>query len=167
MGMKSPPSYPDAKATNTFEQGLEFQDFVIDVLCRELGLVVSNYSSRRWQFEAGENKQGIEIKLDNRMLETGNVSIEIGEKSRVSRNYYVPSGIMRDDNSWLYIQGNYELLFIFAKRILVQLYRAKRYPVYELPTIRKFHMPLADAEKYAAKLIDLRQGTTTTGGVLM
>ncbi|MEW6016479.1 MAG: hypothetical protein AB1760_00230 [Pseudomonadota bacterium] len=150
------PSYPDSKNPRSFEDGLEFQDFVADTLCRELGLAISNFSSRRYQYRFGENKQGIEIKLDRRMLETGNVSIEVGEKSRASNANYVPSGILRNDNSWLYVQGNREMFFIFSKKRLVDLYNTNRYRVDELPTIRRFLMPLADAMKHAEKVMDFR-----------
>ena len=36
-------NYPDAKRKTTFEEGLEFQDFVADILRREMGLVITNY----------------------------------------------------------------------------------------------------------------------------
>lgn len=150
------PSYPDSKNPKSFEDGLEFQDFVADALCRELGLAISNFSSRRFQYTVGENKQGIEIKLDKRMADTGNVSIEVGEKSRADNPRYVPSGILREDNSWLYVQGCKELLFIFSKKRLVDLYNSKRYRVDELPTIRRFLMPMADAMRHAEKVLDFR-----------
>lgn len=148
------PAYPDGKRPTLFEEGLEFQDFVIDILCRELGLAVSNYSSRKWQWNVGENKQGIEIKLDTRMLETKQLSIEVGEKTKKENPNYAPSGILRNDNAWLYIQGNKEKLFIFAKSILVGLYRSNRYQVHEKATIKTFYLPIDDAHKYAAKVID-------------
>jgi len=149
--------YPDCKDTNSFESGLQFQDFVLDTLLSNLGIAISNYTSRKWQFEVGENRQGIEIKLDRRILETGNVSIEVAEKSRADANKeYAPSGIFRDDNSWLYIQGNWHILFIFPKNILKHLYWSGRYKVDEYPTIKRFLMPIEDARKYAAKVIEIK-----------
>jgi hypothetical protein len=146
-------NYPDSKNKNSFQNGMEFQDFVADVLRREMGIVISNYSSAKYQFNVGENRQGIEIKLDKRILETGNISIEIAEKSKEKLLEYTPSGIMRNDNSWLYLQGNYDILFIFAKKILISLYNARKYRIDDLPTIRRFLLPLQDAEKYAAKVL--------------
>ena len=147
------PIYKDGKRKTLFEEALEFQDFVADVLRKELGLVITNYTSRKWQFNVGENRQGIEIKLDTNILKTGNVSIEIGEKSRKELKEYTPSGILRNDNSWLYIQGNYDVVFIFAKRVLLLLYNSGRYRIDCLPTLRRFLMPVRDAEKYAAKIL--------------
>jgi len=63
MAPKSPPTYPDSPVPDSFERGLEFQDFVVDVLREQLGMVITNYQSQRFQFGAGENKQGIEIKV--------------------------------------------------------------------------------------------------------
>lgn len=146
------PMYPDGKRKTLFEEALEFQDFVADVLRKELGIVITNYASRKWQFNVGENRQGIEIKLDTRILETGNVSIEIGEKSRKEIKEYSPSGILRNDNSWLHIQGNYDIIFIFAKKMLLLLYNSGRYRIDNLPTLRRFLMPISDAERYAAKV---------------
>ncbi len=156
MEIKSDVIYPDSKDPSSFESGLQFQDFVIDLLIRELGLAVSSYSSKRWQIEQGESRQGVEIKLDRRILETGNVSIEVGEKGKASNWQFVPSGILRYDNTWLYIQGNPEIVFIFPKAFLIQLYKTGRYRVDELPTIRRFLMPFKDAEKYAAKVFRKR-----------
>jgi hypothetical protein len=82
MNCKEYPYYPDAKRPTGFEEALKYQDFVVDLLLKEIGLAVTNYSSRYYQLKYGENKQGIEIKLDLRMTDTGNVSIEVAEKSR-------------------------------------------------------------------------------------
>jgi len=145
--------YPDAKRSTTFQEGLEYQDFIADVLRREIGIVITNYSSKKYQFNVGENRQGIEIKLDNRILETGNVSIEVGEKSKKELVDYTPSGILRNDNSWLYIQGNYKIAFIFSVKMLRLLYNSGKYAIDELPTIRRFLMKIEDAKKYAAKVL--------------
>jgi len=147
-------NYPDSKDKDSWESGLEFQDFVADLFHDKLGLTITNYQSRRYQFEKGENKQGIEIKLDRDILGTNNVSIEIAEKSRANLPQYTPSGIYRTDNSWLYVQGNFKIVFVFAKSILILLHKSGRYPDKEKPTIRKFHLPISDARKYAAAVIE-------------
>lgn len=108
-----------------------------------------------YQFGTGENKQGIEIKLDNDVTDTNKISIEIAEKSKASNSEYVPSGIYRNDNSWLYIQGNPKMIFIFSKNILRLLHRSGRYHDDTLATLKRFLMPIADARKYAAKVIEV------------
>jgi hypothetical protein len=151
---KLPPKYPDSPDGDSFERGIEFQDYVAELFHDKLGMTITNYQSRRYQFGNGENKQGIEIKLDRDILGTNNVSIEIAEKSRADLPQYTPSGIYRPDNSWLYVQGNYKIVFIFAKSTLILLHQSGRYPDKEKPTIRKFHLPVADARKYAAVVIE-------------
>lgn len=148
------PSYPDAKRPSTYREGVEFQDFV----CKELAkrhVILQNLSSQKYQFSIGENLQGFEIKLDNRCTETGRLSIEVAEKTAAANATFVPSGIFRRDNSWLYIHGNYQLFFVFARNILQLLAGTKRYKFHDLPTIKKFYMPIEDAKKYAALTVDL------------
>ena len=153
------PNYPDGDRSTLFEEALEFQDFVVDLFLKEIGIPISNYSSRYFQFNKGENPQGIEIKLDKRILETGNVSIEVAEKSRADLENWTPSGIMRNDNTWLYVQGNKEIVFIFSKKILKGIYEARYKDKVWMPkkTIKTFLMPITDAEKYAAKVIKINK----------
>lgn len=165
MATRSEPSYPDAKRPTTFEEGLLYQDFVVQQLAERLGLNVQVYSSLRYQLQRGESIQGIEIKLDILCTETGRLSIEIAEKARADMPTFVPSGIFRNDNTWLYIQGNYQRLYVFPKKLLQRVYYghfARLFPraipkpkVIELPTIRKFYLDLKDADWLAAKILAL------------
>ena len=45
------------------EKGLQFQDFITDVLIKELGISLSTYNSKKFQYNKGENKQGFENKI--------------------------------------------------------------------------------------------------------
>lgn len=103
---------------NCFNKGLEYQDFIMQKLLDNLGIPISNFSSKKYQFSYGENLQGIEIKYDDKYKNTGNIYIEVAEKSNPNNKEYIPSGIMRNDNSWLYAIGDYSILFIFGIQIL-------------------------------------------------
>ena len=151
------PSYPDADRESVFEDGLKYQDFIVDLLLKELGIAVSNYASKYYQHNYGESRQGIEIKLDARISDTGNVSIEVAEKSRASNELWIPSGIMRADNTWLYVQGNYKTVFIFGKKTMQQLYLARYADKVwtPKPTIRTFLLPVPEADKYSLKRFEL------------
>lgn len=157
------PSYPDAKRTTVFAEGVEFQDFVCHQLALRHHIILQNLASRKYQYAIGENLQGFEIKLDTRCVETGRLSIEIAEKSRADMPHWTDSGIYRDDNSWMYIQGNHQVFFVFQKNILRMLHQSasRRYEVAEKPkdrpTIRTFYLPWRDAERYSAKMIDTRK----------
>ena len=146
-------NYPDCKDPNSLESGHEFQDFVCDELAK-YNIILQNLSSKKYQFNVGENLQGFEIKLDRPCTETNRLSIEVAEKSKASNLIWVESGIYRTDNSWLYIQGNYQILFLFFKNFLQQLHRSGKFDLDEIPTLKKFYLPFKDARKYAGKVIE-------------
>jgi len=151
LEMKSQPNYPDAKHSDTYTIGMEFEDFVRDK-CSEIGLILQRFSSFKYQLERGDGRLD-EIKLDSRCTDTGRLSIEIAEKSKAANPSFVSSGIYADSDFWLYIQGNEHIIFIFPRNILKLLHKTGRYKEHELPTIKKFYLPMADALKYAAKVI--------------
>ena len=136
------------------EQGLQFQDFVTDIVFKELFLPISTYQSQKYQLK-GENKQGIEIKFDNRFKDTSNLYIEVSEKSNANNVKFIKSGIYRHDNTWLYIIGNYSILYIFGKNILKLMYESKKYKEVSIPTSNGFLIPEHDANKYALKIINI------------
>jgi hypothetical protein len=141
---------------DSFEIGNEFQDFVCIELAKE-SIILQNINSKKFQYETGENLQGFEIKYDARCTgdkktnATDQLSIEIAEKTNAGNIDYIDSGIYRSDNSWLYIQGNYMMFWIFAKKVLQLLHKSGRYREHELPTIKKFYLSIEDADKYCAK----------------
>lgn len=155
-------SYPKENSgyDNSLEKGNMFEDFVCIELAKN-NIILQNINSKKFQYETGENLQGFEIKYDarctgcNNTMATNQLSIEIAEKSKADNIYFVPSGIYRSDNSWLYIQGNYHQFWIFSKSILILLHKTNRYKEHELPTVRKFYLPLLDADRYCAKKIIL------------
>ena len=102
------------------QKGHEYQDFVVDRLLRE-GIFIGVYSSRKWQMDKGESASGVEIKFDGKWQKTGNLYIEVAEKSNAFNPYYVDSGIMRNDNSWLYLIGDYDSAFLFSIKQLKQI----------------------------------------------
>ncbi len=103
-----------------FQAGSKFEDFVCDELFKR-GLTVVCYQSREYQFKVGENRAGIEIKFDRNYHKTGNCYIETEERTNTAYNW-TKGGIFRKDNSWLYIVGNYQNIFIFSKKQLQDLY---------------------------------------------
>lgn len=149
--------------TDSLEIGVEFQDFVIELLANRLGLVLSIFQSKKYQYNMGETVQGVEIKYDARSTgdctyyendQTDNVVIEIGEKTNKGNLEFVNSGILRGDNTWIYIVGNYHQIWIFSKKMLLLLYKSGRYrEVVTLPTVKNMMLPVLDADKYCAKKI--------------
>ena len=128
------------------DQGLKYQDFVVEKLY-EIGLPVISYSSKEYQNTVGENKAGIEIKNDTNFRETGNFYIETAEKSDAENANFVPSGIYRNDNTWLYLIGDYETIFVFSKKQLLLLHKCGKMKEVEISTSRGFLLPVVEAEK--------------------
>lgn len=134
-----------------FEKGLEYQDFVSDKL-HDIGWSLNCYSSKKYQFEKGESRSGIEIKLDNQFKRTRNLYIEYAEKSNPNNKIYVPSGIERKDNSIIYCIGNYDIIYVFAKNWLKQFKNTEVKHVMT-KTSKGYLFPEDMAQKYAIATI--------------
>jgi hypothetical protein len=102
--------------------------------------------------------QGIEFKFDKCFQVTGNLWIEIAERHNPDIPYS-DSGIFKKDNSWLYCIGNYYVIYIFPKNLLILLYNSRRYPVIEnnLMTSKGFLLSKGDADIYAANKIEVKR----------
>jgi len=156
--------YPDAPdGADTLKEGIAFQRHVHRIL-NPWGFTTWDHDDKRLQYTLGENPQGFEIKLDKRCFSrdpaknpTGRLSIEIAEKTRRANADWIDSGILRTDNSWLYVQGNYEIVFVFPKNWLLRFYCAKVTPAdchEHNGTVRKFYIPLTTALVGAALVLD-------------
>jgi hypothetical protein len=134
------------------ERGLVFQDFVYEILARH-GIMTVAYGSKLFQHRLGENKAGIEIKFDDKLVDTGNLWIETAEKSSPARPEYVPSGIQRECVE--YVIGNYDELYRFSTTLLRRMWKSGRYHEREngLKTSLGFLLPREDAEKFATQIL--------------
>ena len=132
-----------------------YQDFVVDAAWNLLGLAIVQYSSETYQRIVGESRTGVEIKHDERFGKTGNLWIEVAEKAFPRDGPYVPSGIYRQDNTWLYCIGDYNTIFFFAKTLLRALHASGRWSIMENNTYTSegFLLAAGDAEKYAAVIL--------------
>jgi len=134
------------------KEGLHFQDFVIEQLYN-IGLPIISYSSKEYQHLIGENKAGIEIKRDGKFKETGNIYIEVAEKSNPRYSNFISSGIYRNDNAWLYLIGDESIIYIFSKKHLAVYGERGLFKEVQTPTSRGFLIPIDKAEKLAIKII--------------
>jgi hypothetical protein len=129
-------------------------------MIQNYGIVLSIFSSKKYQHEIGESMQGIEIKYDIKSTETGNIYIEIGEKAEPREGEYYPSGIYANDNSWLYFIGNYEILYVFSKKQLQTIFAKKFYyrriEHNETKTSEGYLLNKEQAEKYCILKINFQ-----------
>ena len=149
---ESQKKYNNGYYKQQLEIGLRFQDVVTKELYQR-GIVIVGYSSRYFQNNEGENMLGAEIKRDAIFRKTGNLYIEVAEKTHPDNATYINSGIHREDNSWLFVIGDEQTIYIFSTKYLVML--QSRYKTVETPTSRGFLMPLVEAEKYCIRKIDM------------
>jgi len=133
----------------------EYQDFIMHQLYMR-GIVVLCFSSKKYQYAIGENIMGAEIKFQKRYKDYGSFAIEMEEKSNPANPNFVPSGIYRSDNSWLFIAGDYDTFYIFSTKYLRML--SSRYKPYEKPTSKGFVLPVEEAEKYCLKKVEVNNG---------
>ena len=138
------------------EQGLIFQDYI----ARELylrGIVIVGFASKKYQIKHGENMLGAEIKRDGNFRTTGNLYIEIAEKACPTRANFTDSGIMRDDNSWLFVIGDEKTVWVFPTNYLRKLKDAKKneWRFVEIATSKAMLMPISEADKYCIRKIEM------------
>lgn len=145
--------YPNSKNPNSLQDGLEYQDWIQKTALAEWGMVIQINSSKLYQLQFGESIQQTEVKLDTRCSETGNLSVEIEERSSTKIEKWTSSGIYAYPPSIFYIQGNYEVFYLFETKRLQEIHRVLYRSAYlEFNgTIRKFHLPLKVASENAIR----------------
>lgn len=149
--------YPNSKHTDPLSLGRTYERTVTRQLARLYGIIVHVYENRRHQQLVGESQEGYEIKLDQHIPHTHRISIEVGEKARVRADPFVPSGILRDDNTLFYVQGFWDFCWLFHKSDLRQYYQ-QTHPIIisnDPPTIQKFYITLDLAHDLALHLFAL------------
>lgn len=108
-----------------YELALQFQDQVYDYFAKEWGWNLTHYTSIENQYEHGENKQGIEIKHDQK-FEQGSpnvfISVERFYGWKQDGEQAQPSGIMKEHNKRFYIIGGRHKFYIFPLNTLRSYY---------------------------------------------
>lgn len=130
------------------ERGLVYQDFVYEILSRH-GINTVAYGSRLFQYRFGENKAGIEIKYDDKFKGSGNLWIEIAEKTNPNNADYIESGIYRECTE--YLIGDYNTIFRMATNILRCVVEGGRFKIIEnnMKTSKGFLLPCKEAARIA------------------
>jgi len=147
--MQSETRYPDSKNANSIKAGNDFEDLITVVLWIR-GIILQVFKEKKQQYKWGESVQGIEIKYDGNCSRTQRLSIEVEERTAIN-NPWVKSGIY--GKSWLYVQGNEEIAFLFFTHFLIGLHSAKYLgKEKEEATIKAFYLSFADCKKYGVEV---------------
>lgn len=149
--------YPDAPHKNSLKLGEEYQEIIRRNVLEQYKFKIEFYTNKKDQYEIGESKQRIEIKLDSQLKKYGHLSIEIAEKSRREIQVWSASGIFRNDNTKWYIHGDYQTAWVFLKNDLKEYYKNNNPRIHEHNgTIRKFYMDISIADKLAKRKIIIK-----------
>lgn len=143
------------------EVGNKYQDFVMEKLYK-MGLPLLMYSSLEFQRSHGENMAGIEIKLDRKYKRYDSHYIEISERTNAKQNFR-DSGIFRNDNSWLFLIGDYEEANIFSIRQLRSFYNKNNKSVVCTKTSKGFILSRNEIEKLKLRTIKFEEVNKDNG----
>lgn len=102
--------------------GDEYMDLITTTLFYEKGISLNAYMSRKYQFNVGESLSGIEIKHDSKITQTGSIYFE-SMAVKKDKKGLVEGGILRKDNTWLYIIGTDNRAYAFSKKLLQAKYQ--------------------------------------------
>jgi hypothetical protein len=108
--------------TKHFNDGASYARYVEEFIWRKLRINLEPYITKEEQRDIGENPQGFEIKFQKPYAKTGNLYIEVKERTSKKMDY-VDSGIYREDNAWLWVTGDRETIFILSKKQLKNIHR--------------------------------------------
>jgi len=109
------------------EAGKKYEDFVMSVLW-DNHIVCLPHRSRYYQWEFGENQQGIEIKEDRKFSTTGNLFVETRERRTTDESSsWRPCGIYDDPPPRLYCIGDYSTIYLLPVSVLRWMAEAGRF----------------------------------------
>ncbi len=125
---------------NKDKESQVFEEYVYDVLDKEIGFEIKHYRNKHSQIFIGENRQGIEVKYQKDFLTKWKGWLYFETMAR--RNWrtdgeWVHAGIFRhlqipNDNTLWLATGNEELFYLFEKVVLQDLHNSNQYPVKEI-----------------------------------
>lgn len=132
------------------EESNKYQDFATDVLLRD-GFIVQCYTSYENQIHKGESRQGVEIKNDRLVSQTGNLCFEAYEKDK--NGNWIESGILRKDNTIFIFIGDYKRAWLVVKKQIKALLNKQKFQIYTTETSKGILIPVEFFDKYDSLVI--------------
>ena len=115
-----------SKELQKYEKNMQVSNNYVDWVSRQLairqGIIITPYMGFHNQ-QQGETLQGIEIKYDKKMKIYNNIYIETHEKTNKNNKNWIESGILKTDNSIMWIIGDYSRFFLISKKQLLNIYK--------------------------------------------
>lgn len=139
--------YRDARPF-AYKDGKRYEEFVCAKALILWGLTLHLHKGKDAQLR-GETAEGLEIKFDGRLKDTGNLYIETAEKTKATNTNYYPSGIFRDDNTRAIWIGDYKEAFVISKKALQDVYAANAHKKVQITTSQGFLLTKDEAKEIA------------------
>lgn len=135
--------------------GKAYEEFIVDKWLAFFPNPLHMHEGKYEQLK-GENREGVEIKLDQICKRTKRLYIELEEKSNADNERMIQSGIWRKDNTIQFLIGDYEDAYIFDVLVLRKCYMDKPSWLKTLgnPTSNGWGMPLIVVPDYAIHHLD-------------
>jgi len=150
-------SYIMKTCTTEFDAGLkkgaQYQDYLIVYFYKFLNRTIIQFSSQLYQYTYGETLTGEEIKYDSLMKHTGNLYIEVAEKTNAQNKTFIKSGIYAKDRIHTFIIGDYNECFLFDISKLKELHDSEKFRVAQIDTSIGFLLPKEEALKHCKEHI--------------
>jgi hypothetical protein len=129
----------------SLKDGEQYQRYINECLVAVGSSSFHTYTTKEDQRNKGENVEGVEVKYDKKVSSTGNLWIEVSEKTDPSHHHFVPNGIYSKHAKYYFI-GNYNIAYFFDVETLRGLHQNKRYTeiTNNTGTSRGFLLPVAD-----------------------
>ena len=140
-------------------EGEKFQEYIKKLFFAEFAIHL-DFTKKTHQLDIGETLQGIGIKYDRKYKQTGNLYIEVAEKTHPENEEYIRSGIFRKDNTWLYVIGDYQTVFLFSKKRLIKI--KDSCPSVVTPTSMGFLVNDNLAKSECIKILKIKPDLTAT-----
>lgn len=144
------------------KRGEEYQKFIEEIFREKLGIVFSCYTTKSEQMRYGENRAGWEIKycspkwIGRNGKPSGNIFIETEAKNK-DNTRYIPGGINKEDNAWLFIVGDYDDIWIFSKKMLKTISHNKMIINNSMGTAKGFLLNSEEIENYSIHHIKINE----------
>jgi hypothetical protein len=118
-------------------KGEAYERYIVWQL-RQDGIDVARYDTQAEQYAHGDTTIGLEIKLDTKYCDTGNLFIEVAEKTRAEQPTWTVSGIFAASDAPWYGVGDYRNFFVFDRLTLQEQSATVRLIVTKRGTSRGF-----------------------------
>lgn len=132
-----------------------FERYIVSRL-RHRGVAIARHTTKAGQYKFGDTTAGIEIKFDMELARTGNLYIEVDEKTDPSNKAFTRSGIFTSSSMKWYLIGNYRECYLFSRTALLEEHKTAKIIPNRTRTGHGFLLPRLRADAIAVEAFHWR-----------